>query len=303
MFNWLDYISEIQEKWIKIEEEAFSIWNNITQFQDFESLHDKTSALNVSVHEMRIIHDEELERYSKQYPNFFELSSSYLTSLEKTIQQLEHILDRLNDKSKNISYTWREYKNDIKQYKRSVNDYHNNGKKMNTEYSRLQETSVIEERFSLNDTFFLLADTVSVLSADEFVARCRGIGMVEQPFVDADIDQNLPIFDNGYLFRYITDDDATAMLEVLEKEGRILQAGVQIIYPKTLSSSNLNEHYKNIVKISESYYGIGQPTQVGNMEILNYGNSETVFYVSKSNVYITNEALLTFRVGNRDFWG
>jgi hypothetical protein len=297
LFNWLDHISKIQEEWIKIEKETFSIWNNITRFQDFESLHDKTNALNVSIHEMRKIHDEELERYSKQYPNFFELSSSYLTSLEKTIQQLEHILDRLNDKSKNISYTWREYKNDIKQYNRLVNDYHNNGNKMNTEYSRLQKTSVIEERFSLNDTFVFLADSVSFLSIDEFVARCRDIGMVEQPFVDTDIDQNLPVFDNGYWFKYTTDDDTTAMLEVLEKEGRILQAGIQVIYPKTLSSSNLNEHYKNIVKIAESYYGIGQPTQVGNIEILNYGNSETAFYVSKL------KDLLTFRVGNREFWG
>ena len=44
--------------------------------------------------------------------------------------------------------------------------------------------------------------------------------MVEQPFVDTDLDQNLPVFDNGYLLRYITDDDTTAMLEVFEKEGR-----------------------------------------------------------------------------------
>ncbi len=56
--------------------------------------------------------------------------------------------------------------------------------------------------------------------------------MVEQPFVDTDLDQNLPVFDNGYLLRYITDDDTTAMLEVFEKEGRVLQAGIQIIYPK-----------------------------------------------------------------------
>ncbi len=300
MFNWLDHISKIQEEWIKIEKETFSIWNNITRFQDFESLHDKTSALNVSIHEMQIIHDEELERYSKQYHNLFELSSCYLNSLEKTIQQLEHILDRLNDKSKNISYTWREYKNDIKQYNRLVNDYHNNGKKMNTEYSRLQETSVAEGYFSLNDTFFLLTDSVSALSADEFVARCR-VGMVEQPFVDTDIGQNLPVFDNGYWFKYTTDDDATAMLELLEKEGRILQAGVQIIYPKKIFSSMINKHYKKIVKIAESYYGVGQPTQAGNIKILNYGNSKTVFYVSKSNVY--NQESLTFRVGNREFWG
>ena len=81
------------------------------------------------------------------------------------------------------------------------------------------------------------------------------------------------------------------------------QAGIQIIYPKKPSTSNLNEHYKKIAKTAESYYGIGQPIQAGNMEILNYGNNETVFYISKSNVYATNEELLTFRVGNRAFWG
>ena len=154
--------------------------------------------------------------------------------------------------------------------------------------------------FSLSDTFFLLADSVSALCADEFVARCGDIGMVEQPFVETDLEQILPVFGNGYLLRYITDDDATAMLEVIEKEVRVLQAGIQIIYPKKPSTSNLSEHYKKIVKIAKSYYGIGQPTKVGNMEILNYGNNETVFYIFKSNV--NNNGVLTFRAGNRDFW-
>jgi hypothetical protein len=149
-----------------------------------------------------------------------------------------------------------------------------------------------EECFSLNDTFVFLANSVSVLSVDEFVAQCKDIGMVEQTFVDAD-----PIFDNGCLFRYITDDDTTAMLELLEKEGRILQAGIQIIYSKMLISSSLNEHYKKIVNIAESYYGIEQPIQVGNVEILYYGNNETLFYISKINA--DNNDLLTFRVGNR----
>ncbi len=76
--------------------------------------------------------------------------------------------------------------------------------------SKLQGIPTIEKCFSLNDTFFLLADSVSALSADEFVARCGDMGMVEQPFVDTDSDQNLPVFDNGYLLGYITDDDTTA---------------------------------------------------------------------------------------------
>ncbi len=36
-----------------------------------------------------------------------------------------------------------------------------------------------EECFSLNDTFVFLANSVSVLSVDEFVAQCKDIGMVE----------------------------------------------------------------------------------------------------------------------------
>ena len=139
LFNWLGHISEIQEEWIRVEKEAFSIWNNITRFQDFESLRGKISELNVSIHKMREVHDRDLGRYSKQYPEFFELSSNYLTSLEKAVLQLEHILDRLNDKTKDInSYQWQEYKNDINKYNKLVDDYHSNGDKMNKAYGQIE---------------------------------------------------------------------------------------------------------------------------------------------------------------------
>ncbi|GAX61495.1 parvulin-like peptidyl-prolyl isomerase, partial [Candidatus Scalindua japonica] len=92
---------------------------------------------------------------------------------------------------------------------------------------------------------------------------------------------------------------------MLEKEERILQAGIQIRYSKNLSSSNFNEHYKKIIKVAESYYGVGKRTQEEyyNIEVLEYCDNKTKFYISKSNVNATYPVdLLTFRAGNSQFW-
>ena len=259
--------------------------------------------------ELNAYNSKSFDKLSEDQKIYINQLLAFTSKLNITLQILEKRQLLLYSKSQGEDYNRNEYSSIEQQYKDSIEEYMDEGKRLNElehlvfSSSKLQEIPTIKKCFSLNDTFLLLADSVSVLNADEFVSRCRDTGMVEQPFANTDIDRNLPIFDNGYLLRYITDDDVTAMLEVLEKEERILQAGIQIIYPKTLSSSNLNEHYKKIVKIAESYYGIGQPTLAGIMGILNYGNNETVFYTSKSNVYATNEELLTFRVGNRDFWG
>lgn len=296
----------LHDKIIKVSGTFRSIFKRI----DFEQLHnDSAILLNQS-----ISFSSELlnANKSKSFDNLSEDHRIYLGQLIKFIRKLNitlQILEKrqllLYKKSQGEDYNWNEYSSVEQQYKDSIEEYMVEGKRLNElnhlvfSSSKLQEIPTIEECFSLDVTFSLLTDFVSVLSAEEFIAKCSDIGMVEQTFDGTDFYQNQPFFDNGYWFEYITDDDTTAKLEVLEKEERILQAGIQIVYPKTLSSSNLNEHYKKIVRIAESYYGTGQPTQVGNVEILNYGNNETVFYISKLNV--DNNDLLTFRVGNRQF--
>jgi hypothetical protein len=138
-FEWLNHINNIQEEWISLEKETFSIWNNISRFQDFKGLENRAKSLNVSIKKMQQVHGKDKEKYGRKYPDFFRLSSQYIISLEETITDLEIILGRLNDKTKDPnSYSWEEYSNDIDDYKKSVESYQGFGGQMNAEFKKLQ---------------------------------------------------------------------------------------------------------------------------------------------------------------------
>lgn len=138
-FEWLNHINNIQEEWILIEKETFSIWNNISRFQNFNALANRTKSLVVSVKKMRQAHGKDMVKYGKKYPDFFMLSSQYITSLECSITNLKVILGRLNDKTKDVnSYSWENYSIDIENYNKSVESYHRFGNKMNAEFKKIQ---------------------------------------------------------------------------------------------------------------------------------------------------------------------
>ena len=138
-FEWLNHINNFQEEWISLEKETFSIWNNISRFQNFNALENRAKSLNVSIKKMQQIHDKDKKKYGRKYPDFFRLSSQYIISLERTITDLEIILGRLNDKTKDPnSYSWEEYSNDIDDYNKSVESYHGFGGQMNAEFKKIQ---------------------------------------------------------------------------------------------------------------------------------------------------------------------
>lgn len=150
------------------------------------------------------------------------------------------------------------------------------------------------------DTFTLLVSFTVFDTVSEFIDNCRALGFVELQYVNIGLDEKLPDFDNGYMFEYKTDDKVTANLEVLEKDGMILQAGIQVIYPKSLLFKRMPKHFEKVVTLADDFYGTGMLTKSDSMEIVNYGNEETVFYVSK--VTVNRRDALTFRVGNKQFW-
>lgn len=126
---------------VLIEKETFSIWNNISRFQNFNALATRTKSLVVSVKKMRQAHDKDKEKYGKKYPDFFMLSSQYINSLESSITNLKVILGRLNDKTKDVnSYLWGNYSSDIENYNKSVESYHRFGNKMNAEFKKIQHS-------------------------------------------------------------------------------------------------------------------------------------------------------------------
>jgi hypothetical protein len=48
------------------------------------------------------------------------------------------------------------------------------------------------------------------------------------------------------------------------------------------------------------HYDVGYPMNVGEIEIINYGNENTIAYLSHTK--ITGNDVITIRVGNRRFW-
>ncbi len=140
LFEWLEQISGIQEDCMAIQQETFGVRENITKFQDFDNLHRRTLSLLSKVKEMREAHDKDMANHGKQYPDFFNLSSDYLSVFENRLSQLAHIHSRLADQSKVVgAYPWSEYQKDIEKYNQLVERYHELGTKMNASYRSILE--------------------------------------------------------------------------------------------------------------------------------------------------------------------
>ncbi|MCG2660677.1 MAG: hypothetical protein L6437_10585 [Kiritimatiellae bacterium] len=139
------------------------------------------------------------------------------------------------------------------------------------------------------------------MAASELIQKCLEIGMTAQPYRASPQDSNLPAFDVGHQLRFDTDGSLAAGFDVLEKDGLVLQAGFQIFFHRGLFGSKSKKHYQEIVTHIEQHYGPGVPTEAKGIAILNYGDPQTVCYISKTKAL--GKDVVTVRVGNRIFWG
>jgi tetratricopeptide (TPR) repeat protein len=185
-----------------------------------------------------------------------------------------------------------------------------------------------EGYLNLDNTFSLLIETVGFISAKELVEKCNKMGMKEIPSADYKLDSILGYefidamrgHDASYIFHYETNDNVMATFEILEKNSAILQAGIQMNYPEHLSSL-FERHYQKLVQLAEAHYGDGLSLKLEDMkgmglelpeitttsgiplkalrdmEVINYGNSKTVCYISKLVFY--DRCSLVIRVGNK----
>lgn len=151
----------------------------------------------------------------------------------------------------------------------------------------------------INDLFFLLLACLSSGTGTNYREKCTTTDMIEIPYIQTSLDQNLPSFNEGHLYSFKTTNSIPAKLEVLIKDGKILQTGVEIGYPKE-SKEYTNKHFTSIVSTANKYYGKGVRIDIGGVDNLNYGNRESVFYIIKSVVIEHN--FIVFRAGNRIFW-
>jgi hypothetical protein len=154
--------------------------------------------------------------------------------------------------------------------------------------------------FSLNEIFALLYQSVGNVSTDELCEKCRELGMVERPYVDPGMDQGMPKYEGAYWFACPIEGGHEGNFEILEAKEDIVQAGIQVVFRPGLFFSKASRFYKTACEIAQRTYGLGAPMNMGPMEIYNFGNSESICYVSKGRGPAAE--FVTIRVGNRKFW-
>ncbi len=147
--------------------------------------------------------------------------------------------------------------------------------------------------------FLLLVRCVLDGTPENVTKVCTSPEMIGVPYVATPIDETLPAFDQGHWFTLSIGASVPARLEVLFKEEQVLQAGVQIIYDEQGTDAAARD-FRAIERAADRHYGLGVSLDMGPVENKNYGDGDTVFYVTK---YVANRRdILTFRVGNRRFW-
>ncbi|HEC15376.1 MAG TPA: hypothetical protein ENI99_02195 [Sedimenticola sp.] len=138
-FPWLDHVLPIQTQWTKTQDEAFDIWNNITQFQNFGQYENEIREVVILINNMEKQKAIDEEKYLAKYPAFFRLSDEYILVLKSVVTQLQHVLKKLKEKSKNLeAYSWSQYQQDLDHYNQLLSSYRNIGQKMNSEFGRIQ---------------------------------------------------------------------------------------------------------------------------------------------------------------------
>ncbi|MCG2681028.1 MAG: hypothetical protein L6455_13855 [Kiritimatiellae bacterium] len=152
----------------------------------------------------------------------------------------------------------------------------------------------------------LLVNQVGIAKAKDFAEQCLQIAMVESHSPERNmaistLNSNLPPFEVQYHFIFKLDGKHEALFEILGKDGFILQAGYQVVFPTMFIFPSKGENkYRDAMQVLENHYGTGLPMAQQDIEIMNYGNATTVSYVSL--MKMKRAQSLTVRVGNRHFW-
>ena len=153
---------------------------------------------------------------------------------------------------------------------------------------------------SIAKVIAVLVALVGTNPASDLIDQCKVLGMKQQQYFDMGVDNTLPPFDAGYRFVYTTDDKVGATLEILVRNSSVLQAGVQIVYPPTTSEKLVLRHYAEVKRLAVDYYGPATVLSFSGLEILNWRNRTTLFYLHR--VFVNGCHSITFRTGNRKFW-
>ena len=143
-------ITPLQEEWIALEEEVFSI-TSVTQDVDWKKLNKKgklllENATNFLIHygedRQKIFNEINEENKGKLEP-FLRQSFIYTDTLHRTLMKLAIIINRLYEMVINPgSWSAKEYLEEVDEYKALCEEYKQEGTKMNEELKKMREVTL-----------------------------------------------------------------------------------------------------------------------------------------------------------------
>jgi hypothetical protein len=147
----------------------------------------------------------------------------------------------------------------------------------------------------------LLVDRVGHSRAADLIEECLDLGMQQVPYQEDGPVWQLPTFEAGHHLRFSPDGKEDTVLEVLEKDGLVLQAGFHLPLPQPFFFlPKAKKRHGHLRQILETHYGIGRPIRSGAFRVIYYEGEATLAYLSR----ISGCGVSIFvRVGNRRFWG
>jgi hypothetical protein len=145
--------------------------------------------------------------------------------------------------------------------------------------------------------FFLINSTEREMRIPSLVERCKRIGMIQIDYINFQED---PMFENGHSFLIGCDTDDQVRVEIIEVNGKILQAGFQIIF----NPHFLSLRFKKYMSISQKFlldlYKKEFPQDVQGTIVLNYANNISQSFLNKFKV--DKNWVLNFKVMNKLNW-
>ena len=153
---------------------------------------------------------------------------------------------------------------------------------------------------SIDELIQLLRESVALITAQELGSKCKKLGMRETSPVDnSSYNFNLPKYDSAREFICSSTDCLKVVFEILEINGDIMQAGVQLIYKDNCSTYDVNMYYQGVADRLNLIYGEPARFDFGDVQTLLFADIKTDCYSSISNA--NNFNVITIRVGDKKY--
>lgn len=154
---------------------------------------------------------------------------------------------------------------------------------------------------SLSELFLLLINCVINGSTSNMNDLCLSREMVSIPYETVVQDTLLPNFEEAHWYVFPFNEGRNAKLEILIKDDKILQSGVEIVFFNDDRNKVANEFYNEIYDLAYNHYGNSTKNyEMGDFMNISFNDNNSVFYIFKGDS--NGHPFIIFRVGNKEFW-